>query len=164
MLRKYLRMSLISRLLSRKSYIPISAIAITTLSFGLAANHLNARPAPEQTTHQVVPAKPTAPTLIVDNRSISALSAHLKKIGAKMYGAYWCPHCTHQKDMFGTAAFKNIDYVECDPRGEKARPELCKAAKIQGYPTWEIRGKFFTGVQSLEELAKYSGYKGTSDF
>lgn len=100
---------------------------------------------------------------IADNRSIAGLAAYLKKIGARMYGAYWCPHCTQQKELFG-AAFRSIDYVECDPGGTNARPSLCKNAKITGYPTWEIKGKLYPGTQSLEELAKLSGYSGPSNF
>jgi hypothetical protein len=100
---------------------------------------------------------------LADSRSIDGLATHLKKIGARMYGAYWCPHCKDQKDAFGTA-FRNIDYVECDPGGTNARPALCKKAKITGYPTWEIKGKLYPGTQSLEELAKLSGYSGPSNF
>jgi hypothetical protein len=80
-----------------------------------------------------------------------------------MYGAYWCPHCNDQKELFG-AAFSNIDYVECDPGGKNSRPSLCQKAKITGYPTWEIKGKLYPGTQSLEELAKLSGYSGPSNF
>lgn len=82
-----------------------------------------------------------------------------------MYGAYWCPHCQHQKELFGQATFNlYINYIECDPRGSKPKPELCKAANIEGYPTWEIKGKFYPGVQTLEELSTISDYKGTKNF
>ena len=33
-----------------------------------------------------------------------ALAQHLKAMGAKFYGAYWCPYCTLQREMFGTGA------------------------------------------------------------
>jgi hypothetical protein len=29
---------------------------------------------------------------------------------------------------------------------------------VTGYPTWEIEGKFYGGMQSLDELAKLSGF------
>lgn len=93
-----------------------------------------------------------------------ALARHLKSKGAKMYGAFWCPHCQMQKQLFGEEAFAIIDYIECDTRGENARPQLCKAAKIQGYPTWEINGKLYLGMLSLEKLADLSGYKGAREF
>lgn len=105
----------------------------------------------------------TSSVSTADSRSIAGLAAYLRKIGAKMYGAYWCPHCSQQKELFG-AAFRSIDYVECDPGGANARPSLCKSAKITGYPTWEIKGKLYPGTQSLEELAKLSGYPGPSNF
>jgi len=93
-----------------------------------------------------------------------ALATHLQTIKARMYGAYWCPHCHAQQEFFGKEAFSAITYIECDPRGKDAQPDLCKAANIKAYPTWEIRGKYYTGRQSLEKLAILSGYRGSSNF
>jgi glutaredoxin len=111
-------------------------------------------------------AKPTtvAPASAVASPALMSLTRHLKKVNAKMYGAYWCPHCTRQKELFGASAIQYVNYIECDPQGKNAKPDLCKAANIKGYPTWEIKGKQYTGVQSLEELAKLSGYKGSTNF
>jgi len=75
---------------------------------------------------------------------------------ATMYGAYWCPHCDSQKQMFGDAV-QHIDYVECDAEGENAQPQLCRDKGISGYPTWIIQGEKMTGVQSLESLASATG-------
>lgn len=93
-----------------------------------------------------------------------ALARHLKEIGAKEYIAWWCPHCHEQKQLFGKEAYSYIDHIECDPRGKDARPNLCQAANIQSFPTWEINGKQYQGVQQLADLAKISGYKGPSNF
>lgn len=93
-----------------------------------------------------------------------ALATHLQRINAKMYGAYWCPHCHAQQALFGKEAFTAINYIECAPRGKDAQPDLCKAANIKAYPTWIIRGKYYTGTQSLEKLAILSGYKGPRNF
>ncbi|HCF27066.1 MAG TPA: hypothetical protein DEV81_07635 [Cyanobacteria bacterium UBA11049] len=93
-----------------------------------------------------------------------ALARHLKQIGAKEYVAWWCPHCHEQKQLFGKQAYSEINHVECDPRGKNARPNLCEAAKIQSFPTWEINGKQYQGVQSLEELAQISDYKEPRNF
>lgn len=93
-----------------------------------------------------------------------ALARHLKQIGAKEYVAWWCPHCHEQKQLFGKQAYSEIDHVECDPGGKNPRPDLCQAAKVQSYPTWEINGKSYSGVQSLEELAQASGYTGPRNF
>lgn len=92
------------------------------------------------------------------------LARHLTKIGAKEYIAWWCPHCHEQKELFGKEAYKEIKHIECDPKGLDARPDLCKAAGIQGFPTWEISGKLYPNVQSLEKLAQFSGYQGPRNF
>jgi uncharacterized membrane protein/glutaredoxin len=93
-----------------------------------------------------------------------SLAQHLSQIGAKMYGAYWCSHCHDQKQLFGKQAVKQIPYVECDPNGADAKPEACKAAKVQSFPTWEIKGQFYQGTKPLQELAKISGYQGPQSF
>ena len=86
-----------------------------------------------------------------------ALARHLTSMGAVMYGAYWCPHCNRQKTMFDDD-FKDVTYVECDPKGEDANPQLCQSKAIAAYPTWEINGIFHEGVLPLERLAKLSGF------
>lgn len=93
------------------------------------------------------------------NSFAGRLAQHLTVTNAKMYGAYWCPHCTDQKNKFGEAK-KLIPYVECDPKGENPQPALCQAKGIKGFPTWEINGKMLSGERSLDELADASGYKG----
>jgi glutaredoxin len=86
------------------------------------------------------------------------LAEHLTAQEATMYGAFWCPHCADQKELFGEAV-DDIQYVECDPEGENAQPQLCRDKNIAGYPTWEIGGELYPGTHSLEELAKLSGFE-----
>lgn len=74
---------------------------------------------------------------------------------AVMYGAYWCPHCANQKKMFGSS-FKYVTYVECDPKGKDAKPELCILKGVDSYPQWEIEGKLYEGETPLGELARLS--------
>ena len=74
----------------------------------------------------------------------------------KMYGAFWCGACANQKKLFGSA-FKEINYIECDERGEDAQPEVCNLEGITGYPTWSINGQKNSGVRSLESLATAAG-------
>lgn len=93
-----------------------------------------------------------------------ALAEHLNEIGAKKYGAYWCPHCYEQKQLFGKTAFDKINYIECDPRGVNPQPEACQAAEIKSYPTWEINGQFYRGTLPLERLAEISNYQGPTNF
>ncbi|NEQ30462.1 MAG: vitamin K epoxide reductase family protein [Leptolyngbya sp. SIO4C5] len=93
------------------------------------------------------------------------LARHLTAIGAKKYGAWWCPHCHDQKQLFGKEAAAEIPYVECDPQGVNPQTDLCQSvSQIQGFPTWEINGEFYSGTQSLETLADASGYEGPRDF
>jgi uncharacterized membrane protein len=92
------------------------------------------------------------------------LAKHLTATGAKKYGAYWCPHCFEQKQLFGEEAFNEIDYIECAPEGKNPQPDVCRAAKIQSFPTWEIDGKFYPGIKTPEELAEMSNYQGNKDF
>ncbi|MGI0489796.1 hypothetical protein ACN4EK_30645 [Pantanalinema rosaneae CENA516] len=121
---------------------------------------IHASPLTAQSNRQL-----TDPKTGTDKAAIDALAKHLQQIGAKMYGAYWCPHCQQQKELFGSPTFSRyINYIECDPRGQNAKPNLCRAAKIGGYPTWEINGKFYPGTQSLKSLAKWSGYQGSQNF
>lgn len=92
------------------------------------------------------------------------LARHLTKMGAKVYEAYWCSVCEQQQALFGEAAFRQINSIECDPRGRNAQPELCNRAGIQAVPTWEIRGQFYPGGQSLDKLATLSDYRGPRNF
>ncbi|MDC0834438.1 hypothetical protein AY599_04540 [Leptolyngbya valderiana BDU 20041] len=92
------------------------------------------------------------------------LARHLREIGARTFGAYWCPHCYSQKQLFGREAFEIVEYVECDPRGANAKPEVCRRAGVRAYPTWEINGQLYEGVRELDDLAELSGYSGNTAF
>ena len=92
------------------------------------------------------------------------LAKHLTEVGVKKYGAFWCPHCYEQKELFGAEAFKSIDYIECAEGGQNPQPAKCSAVGLKSFPTWEIDGEIYAGVQTLEELAELSNYKGPKDF
>jgi len=79
----------------------------------------------------------------------------LSEKGVTMYGAWWCPHCTNQKRLFGNA-FKYVTSVECSPNGAKSfTAQECKDADIQSTPTWTFAdGTRQTGEMSLEALAE----------
>jgi uncharacterized membrane protein len=93
-----------------------------------------------------------------------ALAKHLTAIGAKEYGAFWCPHCYEQKQLFGKEAEKELNYVECDPQGNNPQTQACKDAGVKGFPSWNIKGQMTSGTLSLEKLAELSGYTGPKDF
>jgi uncharacterized membrane protein len=92
------------------------------------------------------------------------LARHLTKIGAKLYTAWWCPHCHVQKSLFGKNAYPRLSIVECDPQGKNTQVKVCDAAKVEGFPTWIIKGQRLEGEQLLETLAKVSGYTGSRTF
>jgi thiol-disulfide isomerase/thioredoxin len=106
-------------------------------------------------------AQEAAPTVTTTSSTHAiALAKHLRKIGAKLYTAYWCPHCDSQKQRFGSEAVKQLEVVECDRRGVDPQPQLCRDKKVRGYPTWEINGKLYSGNHSLESIANFSKYRG----
>lgn len=80
------------------------------------------------------------------------LAKWLTKEGVTMYGTEWCSHCQNQKEEFGSS-FQYIDYVDCD-----RSQEVCSAAGVRGYPTWKINGELYPGEQSLDQLARLTGY------
>lgn len=86
-----------------------------------------------------------------------ALVEHLRTRGAIFYGAWWCPHCFHQKNLFGTEAGRRLPYVECDK--DQAGRERCQKAKIRAFPTWDLDGERREGLLTIEELAVWSGFK-----
>lgn len=79
--------------------------------------------------------------------------------GAQMYGAWWCPHCADQKEMFGYA-FQYIKYHECSPAGQRTETEDCKQAGIQHFPTWQFaNGSRMEGTLPLATLSQKTGCK-----
>jgi hypothetical protein len=73
--------------------------------------------------------------------------------GAKMYGAYWCPHCNDQKHEFGNS-FRFIKYVECSLPNNGGETDECKAAGITSYPTWVFKdGSRISGALTFEDIS-----------
>lgn len=84
------------------------------------------------------------------------LAQCLKDNGVTFFGAFWCPHCKKQKEEFGSAV-SALPYVECSEPDGQTQTAVCKAKKIEGYPTWEFKdGRRVTGEQSFEKLAALS--------
>ena len=94
----------------------------------------------------------------------TALVEYLVANDVKFYGAYWCSHCQQQKSLFGADAAAKLLYIECAADGENSQRQLCKDKNIQMFPTWVIKGKYFTGTKDLKEIATLTGYKGSIDF
>lgn len=94
---------------------------------------------------------------------LKALAVHLRDSGARFYGAYWCPACQQQKELFEASA-ERLPYIECTPNGRNgARSVACTANDIQDYPTWIIDGRRQTGVIPASELARLSGFTRPPD-
>jgi hypothetical protein len=82
-----------------------------------------------------------------------------------MYGAYWCPHCYEQQQLFGKQAWSIVKHVECaEDARENPQPKVCNKAGIKGFPTWKIRGKLDAGVKTLARLSELTGYRGDRNF
>jgi hypothetical protein len=121
-----------------------------------------------------------------------ALAQHLSRVGARMYGAFWCSHCAEQKEMFGAQAARVLPYEECFPTGYRkgvTMADACAAQHLEGFPTWvfpdgtkvrallDVRRTSLSqslkadslltsqleGDQSLEKLARLSGFTGSLD-
>ncbi|MDJ0701679.1 MAG: vitamin K epoxide reductase family protein [Leptolyngbyaceae cyanobacterium MO_188.B28] len=116
-------------------------------------------------TASSIPGEAGNPITTSSGQAELALADHLTESGAKMYGAWWCPHCHDQKQLFGKEASKKIPYIECDSQGQNPQTELCRSIdEVRGYPTWEINGQFYSGSQALDTLANVSGYSGPRNF
>lgn len=76
---------------------------------------------------------------------------------ATMYGAYWCPHCLDQKEMF-ESSFHFVPYVECGVPGSRDEAPACKAAGVKNFPTWQFNtGERWEGTQTLQSLGAKTG-------
>jgi hypothetical protein len=77
--------------------------------------------------------------------------------GAKMYGAYWCPHCAEQKELFGSS-FQFAPYVECGIKGSHDQAQICTDAGVKRFPTWTFAdGARVEGEHTLEFLGQETG-------
>jgi hypothetical protein len=117
--------------------------------------------AAEQTTLSPNLHGSTTPTLGEALKSSNSdqleLTEFLRRKGVLFYGAWWCPACFKQKSLFGKEAGARLPYVECD-KNDTGR-ERCQAADIKAYPTWVMGTSRIEGVQSIEEIKRWSGYK-----
>ncbi|ACK66926.1 Vitamin K epoxide reductase [Rippkaea orientalis PCC 8801] len=149
-------------------FVPIVVAMITLVgTLGVYAN-VNGPTADGRVPITVPDTQPTPPNgwevTMTSGEAEIALAKHLTAIGAKMYAAFWCPHCFEQKQLFGKEAAKEITVIECDPSGKNPQPQACAAAGIQSYPTWEIKGQVLRGTQLPRKLAEISGYQGPTNF
>jgi len=62
------------------------------------------------------------------------------------------------------ASADRLPYVECTPDG-RDRPLnfTCVANNVKDYPTWIIHGHRQTGVVTVQDLARLSGFEAPPD-
>ena len=85
--------------------------------------------------------------------------------GAKLYSAWWCPHCSDQKEAFGSS-FKILDeggvHVECSPSGIRYFSDFCKSQGVSGTPTWVfLNNTKQSGKLPLEVIAQKTNCSDT---
>ena len=91
------------------------------------------------------------------DRRMDAFAQCLGAKGAKMYGAYWCPHCADQKELFGSS-FQYAPYVECGIKGSHNQAQICTDAGVKRFPTWTFAdGAKVEGEHTLEFLGQETG-------
>jgi hypothetical protein len=91
------------------------------------------------------------------NVALDAFAQCLSTKQAKMYGAFWCPHCQDQKEKFGSS-FEFAPYVECGIKGSQAIAQVCTDAGIKRFPTWIFSdGTRIEGAHELEFLGEKTG-------
>ncbi len=98
--------------------------------------------------------------MLIQRRETNKLNAFAKCLGdkgAKMYGAYWCPHCADQKERFGSS-FQYAPYVECGIKGSRTTSQVCTDANVKHYPTWVFAdGSRVEGDHPLDFLSQQTG-------
>ncbi|HUK23977.1 MAG TPA: hypothetical protein VLV49_05305 [Terriglobales bacterium] len=90
------------------------------------------------------------------NHTLDAFAQCLATKQVKMYGAFWCPHCKDQKDLFG-ASFEYVPYVECGIKGSREESPACLQIGIKRFPTWDFHGQRHEGVLPLDLLSAKTG-------
>jgi len=92
------------------------------------------------------------------------LAFHLDEAGAIFYGAFWCPACEQQKNMFDSDAQKLLPYVECSLPNRRGQYPVCIEAEVRSYPTWHFTGGLVCpSVLTKGALALASGYNGYTE-
>lgn len=95
--------------------------------------------------------KPTKASAQATNSNDTEYAKCLQEKGITMYGTSWCPHCQHQKEIFGQL-FSSVNYVDCDEESE-----LCNKKGITGYPTWLLPDGKEVAAGSIEKVALGAG-------
>lgn len=139
----------------RRASTLISAL-LGPLVWGFGAAMLPAFAAPPEGGANTSPT--LGPALQASTADQLALVEHLRLKGALFYGAWWCPACFKQKNLFGQQAGNQLPYVECEKTD--AQREQCAKVGIAVFPTWVMGDQRLEGLQTLEELGRWTGFSG----
>ncbi|MFO1064627.1 MAG: tandem-95 repeat protein [Pirellulales bacterium] len=89
-------------------------------------------------------------------QDLVAFAKALAAANVKMYGAYWCPHCLAQKQLFEDGA-QYLPFVEVTDANRNPT-SVATQNNITSYPTWVFAdGSRLVGEQSLAALAAQAG-------
>ena len=86
------------------------------------------------------------------------LANQLNQVGARFFGAHWCPACKEQMKLFGKQAGRHLNYVECGlPDKYPDQVNQCRDENIRSIPTWTRPGSArLEGIQSIDTLERWS--------
>ena len=86
------------------------------------------------------------------------LAEQLNTVGARFFGAHWCPACKEQMKLFGKQAGANLNYVECGlPDKHPDQIRQCRDDHIQSVPAWrQPESERVQGDQSVNSLERGS--------
>ena len=133
------------------------AWGLTSLAFALLAGAMGS-PTPPARAEANPHSGGAEPSEVIkpSTKEQLALSDHLRRSGILFYGAWWCPACFKQKTLFGKEAISRLPYVECD-KEDRGR-QRCIEAQVKAFPTWVKGSSRLVGVQSLDDLKRWSGF------
>jgi hypothetical protein len=104
------------------------------------------------------PTGDNSPVATDTSSEVAKFAQCLKDSGAVFYGAFWCPHCNEQKELFGEAIVPLLPYVECSTPDSKSQYPICIEKGVKSYPTWIFAdGSVLTGVQQFISLSEKTG-------
>ena len=134
--------------------IQTKGIRVLTLMAAMAGTLCTAAAA--QSWNQPIPEPATEST-----EQTIKLAEQLNTVGARFFGAHWCPACKEQMKLFGKQAGANLNYVECGlPDKYPDQLRQCRDENIRSIPTWTRPGSTrLQGVQSINTLERWSGLR-----
>ena len=128
---------------------PLVALVVATLPLWPT------RGLPQQATSSPSTTPTLGQAIHPSNGAQVALARRLRERGAMFYGAWWCPACFRQKNLFGQEAGNQLPYIECEKTDTDR--QRCDRAGIKAYPTWVMGQRRVEGVLSLDALGRWIG-------